>query len=87
MARDWLLFTLVVVVVGLVGIGIGLFVGGRMSRRGERRASEDGVGVEDGGGPEPGTGDENGPGDENGTGDENGSGDEPGGTDGGSDND
>ena len=38
---DWLYFAILVVVIGIVGIAIGLFVAGRLSGWGERRTAED----------------------------------------------
>jgi hypothetical protein len=41
MKLDWLLFALLVVAIGVVGIGIGLFLAGRLSRWGERSVAQD----------------------------------------------
>lgn len=41
MKLDWLLFALLIVAIGVVGIGIGLFLAGRLSRWGERSVAKD----------------------------------------------
>jgi hypothetical protein len=42
MTRDWILFALGVVVMGVVWIGFGLLVAGRLSAWGERHGDADG---------------------------------------------
>ena len=41
MTLDWFLFALLIVAIGVVGIGLGLFLAGRLSRWGERSVAKD----------------------------------------------